>query len=71
MATLATDTQTEKIPAPNSACLLLAELRRGDYAHAGDAEAIELVIEKLLRLNPQIKSGRVLDVASGFGGTVH
>ncbi len=62
---------TQSPPAPNSARLLLAELRHGDYAHAGDEEAIDLVIQKLLTLNPKIKSGPTLDVGSGFGGTLH
>ncbi len=62
---------TQSLPAPNSARLLLAELRHGDYAHAGDEEAIDLVIQKLLTLNPQIKAGPTLDVGSGFGGTLH
>ncbi len=57
-------------PSPNSARLLLAELRHGDYAHAGDQEAIDLVIQKLLKLNPHIKAGTTLDVGSGFGGTL-
>ncbi len=69
MTAMANPIQT--IPAPNSARLLLAELRHGDYAHAGDEEAIDLVIQQLLALNPQIKAGPMLDVGSGFGGTLH
>ncbi len=69
MTAMANSTQSP--PAPNSARLLLAELRHGDYAHAGDEEAIDLVIQKLLTLNPQIKAGPTLDVGSGFGGTLH
>lgn len=50
--------------------LLLSELRGGDYAHPGDEEAIDLVLKKIYILNPQAKSGTVLDVGCGFGGTL-
>src|SRR5437899_6748393 len=54
----------------NTARLLLTELRDGeDYAHAGDREAVDLVLKRVLELHPQASSGRVLDVGSGFGKT--
>jgi len=55
---------------PNSKRLLLSTLRGGDYAHAGDVASIDLVLHKVLALNPHIKSGNVLDVGCGFGGTL-
>jgi len=55
---------------PNSKRLLLSDLRGGDYAHAGDVEAIDLVLDKILKINPKVKSGNVLDVGCGFGGTL-
>lgn len=56
-------------PPLNEARLLLTNLRGGDYAHAGDEEAIDLVISKVLELSPQTLQGPCLDVGSGFGGT--
>src|SRR5260221_9777328 len=53
----------------NSSRLLLAKLRGGDYAHAGDTEAIDMVLQKVLSFNPNLKKEPVLDVGSGFGGT--
>lgn len=53
----------------NTARLLLANLRGGDYAHAGDKEAIDMVIKKILSLSPEIQKGVCLDVGSGLGGT--
>ena len=50
--------------------LLLSELRNGDYAHAGDAEAIEIVMHKVLELNPHLESGKIIDIGCGFGGTL-
>lgn len=55
---------------PNSKRLLLSTLREGDYAHAGDREAIDLVLKKVIAINPGIKEGKVLDVGCGFGGTL-
>jgi phosphoethanolamine N-methyltransferase len=55
---------------PNSKRLLLSTLRDGDYAHAGDKEAIDLVLETVLSINPNIRNGKVLDVGCGFGGTL-
>jgi len=56
-------------PPLNEARLLLAHLRGGDYAHAGDEEAIDLVISKVVEISPQALQGPCLDVGSGFGGT--
>lgn len=55
----------------NTARLLLANLRGGDYAHAGDREAIDIVLEKALALSPKIQKGPCLDVGSGLGGTAN
>lgn len=55
---------------PTSKRLLLSALRNGDYAHAGDEDAIDLVIRQLLVTQPHIKKGKVLDVGCGFGGTL-
>jgi ubiquinone/menaquinone biosynthesis C-methylase UbiE len=53
----------------NSARVLLTHLREGDYAHAGDKEAIHMVVRRVLKLAPDIQNGPCLDVGSGFGGT--
>lgn len=53
----------------NDSRLLISKLRGGDYAHAGDAEAIDLVLQKGLAFLPTLKNETVLDVGSGFGGT--
>lgn len=58
-------------PPINQARLLLTYLRGGDYAHAGDKEAIDLVISKVLELSPEVLEGPCLDVGSGFGGTAN
>lgn len=55
---------------PNTKRLLLSFLREGDYAHAGDREAIDLVLKQVLAINPGIQEGKVLDVGCGFGGTL-
>lgn len=55
---------------PNAKRLLLSALRDGDYAHAGEAQAIDLVLKTILSINPNIKNGKILDVGCGFGGTL-
>ncbi len=55
---------------PNSKRLLLSYLRGGDYAHAGDTEAINMVLNRIRPINPNIISGNVLDMGCGFGGTL-
>lgn len=45
--------------------LVLALVRESDYAHAGEAEAIDLVFEHL----PRDAAANVLDVGCGIGGT--
>jgi SAM-dependent methyltransferase len=63
--------------------LLLAKLRKADYTHAGDEEAIDIFLEKISKLlafdsdhvpsNADIASTisnrKVLDVGCGLGGT--
>jgi cyclopropane fatty-acyl-phospholipid synthase-like methyltransferase len=46
---------------------LLSLIRSGDYAHAGEEEAIELTM-KLLDKNP---SRAILDIGCGLGGTAY
>jgi SAM-dependent methyltransferase len=46
---------------------LLSLIRDGDYAHAGEEEAIDLA----LRPYPRCPTRRVLDAGSGRGGTAH
>lgn len=58
-------------PKVNSARMLLAKLRGGNYAHAGDKEAVDMVIRKVLQMSPEIRNGHCLDVGSGFGGTAN
>jgi ubiquinone/menaquinone biosynthesis C-methylase UbiE len=45
--------------------LLLAQIRNGNYAHAGEEEAIDLSLE-LIKKNPNQK---LLDIGCGLGGT--
>jgi SAM-dependent methyltransferase len=51
----------------NTARVLLALLRGGDYAHAGDREAVDIVLEKVCTYSPEIKT--CLDFGCGMGGT--
>jgi SAM-dependent methyltransferase len=44
---------------------ILALIRDGDYAHAGEEESIRLVLDHI----PQGQSGAILDVGCGRGGT--
>jgi len=46
---------------------LLADIRGGDYAHAGEEEAIKIVFSKLSK----DKNRSILDVGSGRGGTAN
>ncbi len=52
----------------NAKRAMLTKLREGDFAHAGDREAIEFVLSKISMSN-NIKNGNVLDLGSGYGGT--
>ena len=53
----------------NQARRILAELRGGDFTHAGDKEAIDMVISKIKHGFPELLEGNCLDVGCGFGGT--
>ncbi len=53
----------------NQARLILSELRGGDFTHAGDKEAVDMVIAKIKQDFPEILKGNCLDVGCGFGGT--
>ena len=44
---------------------MLAMMRKGDYAHAGEEEAIDLVMNKIPKDNTRL----ILDVGCGLGGT--
>lgn len=57
------------MPKLNSARLLLSKVRGGDYAHAGDKQATEMVLERLLQIAREVRGGKALDIGSGFGGT--
>lgn len=46
---------------------LVSFLRKGDYAHAGGIEAIELVMAKFKKIPQQL----ILDVGCGLGGTTN
>lgn len=51
----------------NNPRMLLAKSRNGDYVHAGETEAIDLVLNKIKEI--QIHGNKVLDVGCGLGGT--
>ena len=56
----------------NNPRLILAKLRRGDYAHAGETEAIDIVLDKIKYIDTQnLKkiNTKILDVGCGLGGT--
>jgi 2-polyprenyl-3-methyl-5-hydroxy-6-metoxy-1,4-benzoquinol methylase len=53
----------------NQARLIVSELRGGDFTHAGDTEAIDMVLAKLKADFPEVLKGNCLDVGCGFGGT--
>lgn len=46
---------------------LLSQLRQGDYAHAGETEAICDVMQPI----PKYMHQTILDIGCGLGGTVH
>jgi SAM-dependent methyltransferase len=48
---------------------MLSQLRGGDYAHPGDEEAIDLVLNRIEALDTNIRARETLDVGCGFGGT--
>lgn len=54
----------------NQSRLLLFELRGGDFAHPGDRDAINLILDDLKELKSNTSSQKVLDVGCGFGGTL-
>lgn len=56
-------------PPLNQARLILSQLRGGDFTHAGDKEAIDMVVTKLKQEHPEVLKGNCLDVGCGFGGT--
>lgn len=51
----------------NNRKLLLAYIRKDDYAHAGETEAIELSMKEI----PKNTHQHLLDVGCGLGGTAH
>ncbi|MCE2716901.1 MAG: class I SAM-dependent methyltransferase [Pseudomonadota bacterium] len=53
----------------NQARLILSKLRGGDFTHAGDKEAIDMMLEKVKRDFPETLKGNCLDIGCGFGGT--
>lgn len=53
----------------NTTRQILTQLREGDYLHAGEEEAIDMVLDKVLSIDSNIKTKATLDVGSGLGGT--
>ena len=68
MLTVPTSSKTTTPPL-NQARLILSQLRGGDFTHAGDKEAIDMVVTKLKQEHPEVLKGNCLDVGCGFGGT--
>ncbi|MBY0461740.1 MAG: methyltransferase domain-containing protein [Alphaproteobacteria bacterium] len=55
---------------PNPSRLLLAKIRGGDYAHAGDKDAFRVVLPKIVDyFKERLVEQTVLDVGCGLGGT--
>jgi len=61
------------MPKNNNPRMLLAQVRHGDFAHPGDTQAIDLVLEKVQKLlhHPDENLGQIqaLDLGCGLGGT--
>lgn len=52
--------------------MLLAQVRKGDYAHPGDEEAIDLLLSKIANVAPHsLSNAKVLDAGCGLGGTAN
>lgn len=51
----------------NKRKLLLAYIRKDDYAHAGESEAIEITMKDI----PKKSNQHLLDIGCGLGGTAH
>jgi ubiquinone/menaquinone biosynthesis C-methylase UbiE len=68
---LASTTGEKKTEADNKTRLLLSKSNQGDFAHAGDREAINLVLDKVQNLSPQILNQNSLEIGCGFGGTAN
>lgn len=55
----------------NRGRLLVSQLVGGDYAHAGEKESTEMVMQKVLQLSPKAREGNCLDIGCGSGGTAN
>ncbi len=58
-------------PKINTTRLVLTKIREGDYLHAGEEEAIDMVLKKVLTLDRKLPAKAALDVGSGLGGTAN
>lgn len=57
--------------AENKTRLLLSKLKEGDFSHAGDREAINLILDKVQSFSPKILNKNSLEIGCGFGGTAN
>lgn len=50
--------------------LLLSKIKQGDFTHAGDQEAVNLVLNKVRDSSPKVLQENCLEIGCGFGGTI-
>jgi SAM-dependent methyltransferase len=65
----AMDQQSHEIVSINPLRRLLTIVRGGDFAHPGETQAIDFMIEKVILHAPWVTEGKALSLGCGFGGT--
>jgi len=50
---------------------LLSTMREGGFSHVGGAEAIVLLLDKVIAANAEVLNGNILEIGSSYGGTAN